>query len=82
MVIDYNYDTQPVPGSFPLPVLGPLSLLKETRLNHWAKLAFRPLYWRMLRGRPLPLVRARMSTAGKRMDVIASLAREAEAVRQ
>ncbi|HQR22382.1 MAG TPA: FAD/NAD(P)-binding oxidoreductase [Burkholderiaceae bacterium] len=71
ILIDFNYDIQPVPGSFPLPILGPMSLLKETRLNHLGKLAFRPIYWNMLLpGRPIPLVGSRMSTSGKKMDVL------------
>ena len=68
VLIDFNHAVQPVPGRFPLPVLGPLSLLKETRLNHLGKLAFKQLYWHMLLpARPLPLVKSRMSTAGKRL---------------
>jgi sulfide:quinone oxidoreductase len=71
ILIDFNYDIQPVPGKFPLPVVGPMSLLEETRLNHLGKLAFKPIYWHMLLpGRPIPLVGSRMSTAGKRMDVL------------
>jgi len=71
ILIDFNYDIQPVPGRFPLPVLGPMSLLKETRTNHLGKLAFKPIYWNMLLpGRQIPLVGSRMSTAGKRMDVL------------
>ena len=43
-----------------------LNLLEESRLNHWGKLAFRPLYWNaLLPGRPLP-VSTRMSMRGKR----------------
>ncbi|GIL03829.1 NAD(P)/FAD-dependent oxidoreductase [Betaproteobacteria bacterium PRO7] len=71
ILIDFNYDIQPVPGRFPLPVIGPLSLLKETRLNHLGKLAFKPIYWNMLLpGRPIPLVGSRMSTLGKQMGVL------------
>jgi sulfide:quinone oxidoreductase len=71
ILIDFNYDIQPVPGKFPLPLLGPMSLLKETRINHFGKLAFRPIYWNMLLpARPIPLVGSRMSTAGKRMEVL------------
>jgi sulfide:quinone oxidoreductase len=71
ILIDFNYDIQPVPGRFPLPVLGPMSLLKETRINHLGKLAFKPIYWNMLLpGRRIPLVGSRMSTSGKRMEVL------------
>jgi sulfide:quinone oxidoreductase len=65
LLIDFNYETQPLPGRYPLPILGPLSLLKETRANHLGKLAFRWIYWNiLLPGRPVPLP-ALMSMAGK-----------------
>ena len=65
LLIDFNYDTQPLPGRYPLPVVGPLGLLRESRLNHLGKLAFRWVYWNvLLPGRPLPLP-ALMSMAGK-----------------
>jgi sulfide:quinone oxidoreductase len=66
LLIDFNYDTQPLPGKYPIPYVGPLSLLKETRANHLGKLAFRHVYWNvLLPGRPVPLP-AHMSMAGKR----------------
>jgi sulfide:quinone oxidoreductase len=66
LLIDFNYDTEPLPGRYPLPVVGPFGLLEESRLNHLGKLGFRWAYWHLLlRGRPLP-VPARMSMAGKR----------------
>ena len=40
ILIDFNYDTEPLPGYYPLPVIGPLRLLGESRLNHWGKLFF------------------------------------------
>lgn len=65
MLIDFNYDTQPLPGKYPLPGIGPFSLLKETELNHWGKLMFKWMYWNvLLPGRELPLP-ALMSMAGK-----------------
>ncbi len=65
LLIDFNYDTEPLPGKFPIPRVGPLALLKETRANHLGKLAFRHIYWNvLLPGRPLPLP-ALMSMAGK-----------------
>jgi sulfide:quinone oxidoreductase len=65
LLIDFNYDTEPLPGKYPLPVLGPMDLLKETRANHLGKLAFRWIYWNvLLPGRPVPLP-AHMSMAGK-----------------
>ena len=65
LLIDFNYDTEPLPGKYPLPYVGPMSLLKETRANHLGKLAFRRIYWNVLMpGRPIPLP-AHMSMAGK-----------------
>jgi len=65
LLIDFNYDTEPLPGKFPIPRVGPLDLLKETRANHLGKMAFRHVYWNvLLPGRPLPLP-AHMSMAGK-----------------
>lgn len=68
LLIDFNYTTEPLTGMFPLPVVGPMSLLKESRLNHLGKLAFRWIYWNMLlKGRRIPIP-ALMSMAGKRID--------------
>ena len=65
MLIDFNYDTEPLPGKFPVPSVGPMSLLKETKVNHMGKLAFRWAYWNVLMpGRPMP-ISASMSMAGK-----------------
>ncbi len=67
-LVDFNYDTEPLPGKFPLPVLGPMSLLKESRLNHFGKLAFEWAYWNMLLpGRKIP-ISSQMSMVGKRVD--------------
>lgn len=69
LLIDFNYDTEPLPGTYPLPLLGPFRLLKETRTNHVGKLAFRWLYWNvLLPGRPVPLP-AHMSMRGKDVAV-------------
>ncbi|MDD8025928.1 MAG: FAD/NAD(P)-binding oxidoreductase [Acidobacteriota bacterium] len=66
-LIDFNYETEPLPGKFPFPVIGPLPLLKPSRLNHWSKLAFRWIYWHLLLpGRRIPFVPARMKMAGKK----------------
>ncbi len=66
MLLDFNYDTEPLLGSFPLPEVGPLKLLAESEANHLGKLAFRWVYWHvLLPGRPLPLS-ASMSMLGKR----------------
>ena len=68
LLIDFNYDTEPLPGKYPLPKIGPMDLLKETRANHLGKLAFRWVYWNvLLPGRPIPLP-ALMSMAGKETE--------------
>jgi sulfide:quinone oxidoreductase len=67
LLLDFNYETEPLPGTYPLSRVGPLRLLEETRLNHLGKLAFRWIYWNLLLpGRHLP-VPSRMSMAGKRV---------------
>ncbi len=64
-LIDFNYETEPLPGSYPLPGIGPFSLLKQTDINHYGKLLFRWVYWHLLlRGKELPIGSA-MSVAGK-----------------
>lgn len=66
LLIDFNYTHEPVEGTFPLPGIGPLKLLKETRMNHMGKMAFRWIYWNMLlKGRHIPFVSATMSEKGK-----------------
>jgi sulfide:quinone oxidoreductase len=66
LLIDFNYDHEPVTGTFPIAGIGPLRLLKESRFNHYGKLAFKWVYWNMLlKARPIPFVKARMSIAGK-----------------
>jgi len=65
MLIDFNYQTEPLPGRFPLPGVGPFTLLEESATNHWGKLAFKWLYWNvLLDGKELPLDH-RMLMAGK-----------------
>jgi sulfide:quinone oxidoreductase len=66
MLIDFNYETEPLPGHFPLPGIGPFALLAENEANHWGKLAFKWIYWNvLLEGRELPIDH-RMLLAGKR----------------
>ena len=68
LLIDFNYETQPLPGKYPLPGIGPFSLLKETEMNHWGKVMFRWMYWNiLLPGKELPLP-ALMSMAGKNTE--------------
>lgn len=70
LLIDFNYVTEPVHGKFPFAKLGPLSLLKESVLNHWGKLAFRWIYWNMLlKGIAIPFVSRNMSFKGKVFDI-------------
>jgi sulfide:quinone oxidoreductase len=65
LLIDFNYDVEPLPGRFPLPGIGPFALLQETEMNHWGKMMFRWMYWNLLlKGQELPLP-ARMTMAGK-----------------
>ena len=67
MLIDFNYEQEPVPGKYPLPVIGPLTLLAERRMNHWGKLMFKWIYWHaLLPGRRLPIPTA-MSMTGKEL---------------
>ena len=66
ILIDFNYDYEPVPGTYPVPGIGPFSLLKETHINHWGKLVFKYMYYAMLMGIHIPLP-SKMSTAGKKL---------------
>ena len=69
LLIDFNYDTEPLPGTYPLPGIGPFRLLEETTaqplgqarvpLDVLARAAARP---------PIPLP-AHMSMAGKHQPV-------------
>jgi len=68
-LIDFNYDTEPLPGTFPLPGIGPFGLLKNTKINHYGKMIFRWIYWHiLLRGKEMP-IEAHMTMAGKRNEV-------------
>jgi sulfide:quinone oxidoreductase len=65
LMIDFNYETEPLPGHYPLPI--GLPLLRESRLNHLGKLAFEWVYWHaLLPGRELPVGGPAMPTAGKK----------------
>lgn len=68
LLLDFNYETQPYEGTFPLPGIGPMKLLKPSRINHLGKIAFRYIYWLMLLpGRKIPFIPARMNTKGKKI---------------
>ena len=67
-LIDFNYDTEPLPGHFPFPGLGPFGLLKESRMNHYGKLIFRWIYWNiLLKGKEMP-IDTQMTMAGKKLE--------------
>ncbi len=65
LLIDFNYEVEPLPGHFPT-AFG-LPLLRESRLNHLGKLAFQWFYWHaLLPGRELPGVGPAMPRRGKK----------------
>jgi len=65
ILLDFNYDVEPLPGKFPFPGIGPFSLLEETLSNHWGKMMFRWVYWNlMMKGLDMPL-EPQMNIAGK-----------------
>jgi sulfide:quinone oxidoreductase len=71
LLIDFNYTHEPVEGTFPLPGIGPLKLLKESRTNHMGKMAFRWIYWNMLiKGRHIPFVSTNMTEKGKHFETV------------
>ncbi|HSF62393.1 MAG TPA: FAD/NAD(P)-binding oxidoreductase [Gaiellaceae bacterium] len=66
LLIDFNYDTEPLPGRYPTPA-GPLPLLRESRLNHLGKLMFQWVYWHaLLPGREIPGLGPAMPLGGKK----------------
>ncbi|HEU5263813.1 MAG TPA: FAD/NAD(P)-binding oxidoreductase [Gaiellaceae bacterium] len=66
LLIDFNYDTEPLPGRYPTPA-GPLPLLRESRLNHLGKLMFQWVYWHaLLPGREIPGLGPAMPHGGKK----------------
>jgi len=67
LLIDFDYETEPLPGRYPERHLGPLPLLAESRLNHLAKLAFQPLYWHvLLPGHEIPGVSSQFHSLARR----------------
>ena len=73
-LVDFNYEVEPLPGKFPVPVIGPFSLLKDTWMNHIGKMMFRTLYWtRLLRGKalvPFGIVTNHLSLRGKNTSLL------------
>lgn len=71
LLIDFNYEQEPVPGTFPFAGLGPLKLLEESRINHLGKMAFKWVYWNMLiTGRHIPFIPSKMQKAGKEIKPV------------
>ena len=71
MLLDFNYDIEPLEGSFPMAHVGPFSLLKESYMNHMGKLAFQWVYWNLLlKGRlpNVPLLPSHMNFVGKDLE--------------
>jgi sulfide:quinone oxidoreductase len=68
LLIDFNYDTEPLAGEFPLPGIGPFKLLGESPINHYGKMMFRWVYWNLLLHRMELPIQAEMSMAGKRVQ--------------
>ncbi len=71
LLIDFNYDVEPLEGKFPTPVIGPFDLLKETYINHMGKIAFDWIYWNMLLPGYMPMVPllpSQMNFIGKDMS--------------
>ncbi|HEX4944731.1 MAG TPA: CBS domain-containing protein [Usitatibacteraceae bacterium] len=71
MLLDFNYDIEPLEGSFPMAHVGPFALLKESYLNHMGKLAFQWVYWNLLlKGRlpNVPLLPSHMNFIGKDLE--------------
>ena len=70
LLIDFNYDTEPLPGHYPTRV--GLPLLAESRINHLGKLMFQSFYWHsLLPGRDIPGIGSQMPTAGKQLTSVA-----------
>jgi sulfide:quinone oxidoreductase len=67
-LVDFNYNTEPLFGKFPLPVIGPFSLLKETRMNWKGKLGFEWVYWNILLPGKSTMLPPTLTMAGKRQE--------------
>ncbi|MCL5052748.1 MULTISPECIES: type III sulfide quinone reductase, selenoprotein subtype [Ferrimicrobium] len=67
LLIDFNYDTEPLTGHYPTDV--GLPLLKESHLNHLGKLMFQTFYWHsLLPGHDVPGVGSAMPLRGKHLE--------------
>ncbi|MBF0171360.1 MAG: FAD-dependent oxidoreductase [Nitrospinae bacterium] len=68
ILVDFNYDIEPLPGKFPFPLIGPMTLLGESYANHYGKMGFDWLYWNLLLSARFPdgpWAPCHMSMAGK-----------------
>ncbi len=71
VLIDFNYDIEPLPGMYPFPGVGPMTLLGESHANYWGKMMFKWVYWNMMmKGLELPL-EPQMTMAGKLRQALA-----------
>jgi len=71
LLIDFSYDMEPLEGTFPLPYVGPFSLMEESYINHMGKIAFKWVYWNMLLPGHLPnvpLLPSHMNFIGKALE--------------
>lgn len=68
LLIDFNYDVEPLSGTFPIPVIGPMPLLRESVVNHWGKMAFKWVYWNLLLKGSGLMMPSQMSRAGKQFS--------------
>lgn len=67
LLLDFNYDQEPLTGHFPTPA-GPMKLLGRSKINHMGKLAFEQIYWRvLLPGYDMP-ISDKMSMWGKKEE--------------
>jgi sulfide:quinone oxidoreductase len=67
-LFDFNYKTEPLPGKFPFPGVGPFDLVGESYMNYWGKMMFKWVYWNLLlTGQDLPL-EPQMTMAGKLIE--------------
>jgi sulfide:quinone oxidoreductase len=73
LLIDFNYKVEPIPGKYPFSVIGPFSLLKETRINYLGKLTFEWVYWNLLLKARVPgdpIITTLCSPRGKKINLL------------
>lgn len=68
LLLDFNYDVEPLPGKFPFAGIGPMTLLGESKVNHLGKMAFKFIYWNvLLPGHGMPGIAPQMTMTGKEL---------------